>query len=323
MASGNPETILSAAAAFAEKGQFDEAEGLCADVLRGWGNSAGAYNQLGVIRYAQNRLPEAGTYFRTAYALDEENADAAKNLADVLLESGNAREALRIYRILNRRFPEDPEIAREVAAAERRLRGRSTSGDRNVELQVAESRMPPLAIPDLTPLENRKSGMSGHLLFLFNLARETGAKHVVEIGLGGGNSSMAFLLALKETGGILTSIDVQECEDARHYIGMLPATANWRFLRLRSDDAVASIRTSDPIDVLLIDGFHSYGQCRSDYFNFAPLVRRGGYILFHDSSTIQGVTEFTAELLDRGLGGTNLDYCNGLFVFHKQTEVIW
>ncbi len=38
----------------------------------------------------------------------------------------------------------------------------------------------------------------------------------------------------------------------------------------------------DPIDVLFIDGDHSYAGVKADFELWAPLVRSGGWILFHD-----------------------------------------
>jgi predicted O-methyltransferase YrrM len=37
-----------------------------------------------------------------------------------------------------------------------------------------------------------------------------------------------------------------------------------------------------PIDLLFIDGNHSYDSALRDYLDWAPLVRRGGIIAFHD-----------------------------------------
>jgi predicted O-methyltransferase YrrM len=196
--------------------------------------------------------------------------------------------------------------------------------DRHLEVQVREASIRPLHLPDLGVLEERASAMAGHRLFLFNLIRETSATHVVEIGFGGANSAVAFLLGLKETGGMLTSIDAADPFDwAAARIDAMDARTQWRFVHATSDDAVGQMESLPPIDILLIDGCHSYDQCRRDYLNYSPLVRVGGYVLFHDSSTIKGVIEFTQELLDRGLGGVNLEYCNGLFVLHKRTARIW
>jgi predicted O-methyltransferase YrrM len=41
---------------------------------------------------------------------------------------------------------------------------------------------------------------------------------------------------------------------------------------------------SRPIDVLFIDGDHSYEGCRADLEAWLPFVQPGGWIAFHDSS---------------------------------------
>lgn len=199
----------------------------------------------------------------------------------------------------------------------------SIQSQQDIEIQVRPAAMPPLTLPDLSLILNQPTGMAGHLLFLFNLTRETGARHVVEIGLGGANSSLPFLMALRETAGSLTSIDVQCLPEAEQRIKNLGEQHRWKFIQASSDDAIHEVRQLAPIDILMIDGLHSYNQCRRDYFNYAPLVRPGGYILLHDSSAIMGVIEFTNELAARRLGGVNLDYCNGLYLFQKQNDVIW
>ncbi len=39
-----------------------------------------------------------------------------------------------------------------------------------------------------------------------------------------------------------------------------------------------------PFDILFIDGPHNTGNCMLDFLNFAPKVRKGGLVLFHDAS---------------------------------------
>jgi predicted O-methyltransferase YrrM len=45
---------------------------------------------------------------------------------------------------------------------------------------------------------------------------------------------------------------------------------------------VKRILASAPIDLLFIDGDHTYEGVRRDYEMYAPLVRRGGVVAFHD-----------------------------------------
>lgn len=191
------------------------------------------------------------------------------------------------------------------------------------EDQVTPVSMHPLTLPDLSMILDRPTGMAGHLLFLFNLARETKARHIVEIGMCGADSSLPFLLALRETQGELTSIDIECMTGAEKKIQESGERNRWRFIQADSGVAVNEVRNSSPIDILLINGSQSYNQCRRDYFIYAPMVRAGGYILFYGSSAIKGVIDFTNELGARGLGGVNLTYCNGLYLFQKQCDVIW
>lgn len=52
-----------------------------------------------------------------------------------------------------------------------------------------------------------------------------------------------------------------------------------------------------PIDVLFIDGDHSYEGCMDDWNNFAPFVKKGGWVFFHDcDSTSPGVERVFDEI---------------------------
>jgi cephalosporin hydroxylase len=54
------------------------------------------------------------------------------------------------------------------------------------------------------------------------------------------------------------------------------------------------------IDFLFIDGDHSYEGVRQDFETFAPLVRPGGLIAFHDTVFCEGVQRFWGELAGTG-----------------------
>jgi predicted O-methyltransferase YrrM len=56
-----------------------------------------------------------------------------------------------------------------------------------------------------------------------------------------------------------------------------------------------------PLDLLFIDGDHSYAGIKTDYELYSPLVRRGGLIAFHDivpglPKKVGGVPQFWEEL---------------------------
>jgi hypothetical protein len=66
-------------------------------------------------------------------------------------------------------------------------------------------------------------------------------------------------------------------------------------IRMMSTDAVAEV--AGPIDLLFIDGSHVYEDVRRDYEDWAPKVRAGGCIAFHDSWHMTGPHRATAEIL--------------------------
>ncbi|WP_343302860.1 class I SAM-dependent methyltransferase [Chitinophaga niabensis] len=57
-----------------------------------------------------------------------------------------------------------------------------------------------------------------------------------------------------------------------------------------------TIYPQNDVDFLFIDGDHSYNGVKADYENYAPLVRSGGLIVFHDVYGLPEVKQFWKEL---------------------------
>ncbi|MFX1451707.1 MAG: class I SAM-dependent methyltransferase [Promethearchaeota archaeon] len=190
--------------------------------------------------------------------------------------------------------------------------------DDDEEIQLNQVYYHKFSLPNFTPVLDLPNGggMSGHFLLLFNITRELKAQHVVEIGLGDGNSSLIFLLALKETGGMLSSIEVTPREKAIKRIRNAGLENYWNLIQGYSQDVVSKL-AKKPIDILLIDGKHSYNQCKLDYLLYSPLVKSGGYIIFHDSSNFLGVKKFAEEILQQKKECMFFPWCNGIFVLRK------
>ena len=112
------------------------------------------------------------------------------------------------------------------------------------------------------------------------LAESIGAKHIVEIGTSNGYSGIWFCLALRTTGGKLTTHDIDEGR---------ASLARKNFKRAGVDNIVTLVmgdahetvtRIKEPIDVLFIDADK---EGYLDYLNkLLPLVRPGGLILSHN-----------------------------------------
>lgn len=52
------------------------------------------------------------------------------------------------------------------------------------------------------------------------------------------------------------------------------------FIHKGSNEAVKDWKL--PIDVLFIDGDHTYKGVKDDWVNFSPFVKKGGWVVFHD-----------------------------------------
>ena len=116
------------------------------------------------------------------------------------------------------------------------------------------------------------------------LTEAVGAKNVVEIGTSNGYSAIWFCLALRATGGKLTTHEI----DARRI-----ALARENFKQAGVSDIVTLVegdahqtvtKLKEPIDILFLDADKA-GYL--DYLNkLLPLVRPGGLILAHNTSDL-------------------------------------
>lgn len=113
-----------------------------------------------------------------------------------------------------------------------------------------------------------------HLPFL----RESANGSMLEIGVRGGASTSALLSGLDDkNSGHLWSVDLAPCA---HF----PDHPRWTFLMMHSLEDAPNILAAVPesLDLLFIDGDHSYDAAASDLRVYGPLVRKAGLILMHD-----------------------------------------
>ncbi|MBN2312826.1 MAG: O-methyltransferase [Sedimentisphaerales bacterium] len=132
--------------------------------------------------------------------------------------------------------------------------------------------------------QNQSRGMmnvpreDGRILRL--LTESVGAKHVVEIGTSNGYSGIWFCLALRTTGGKLTTHDIDEGRAALARENFKRAGVDALVTLVMGDAHETVTRIKEPIDVLFIDADK---EGYLDYLNkLLPLVRPGGLILSHN-----------------------------------------
>lgn len=109
-----------------------------------------------------------------------------------------------------------------------------------------------------------------HLPFLNEVAKG----NVLEIGVHCGMSTTALLAGVEEKGGHLWSIDTHP---ACRYIWY--GHPQWTFYCTWSGDKP---QPDLPLDVVFIDGDHSYNFVMDDLEGWVPKVKPGGLVLLHD-----------------------------------------
>ncbi len=135
-----------------------------------------------------------------------------------------------------------------------------------------------------------------HLVTLELLVTEFRLKEIVELGTRMGSSTLALLEAANLIGGRLLSVDLDECRETQEKVARSGLEHLWRFIQ-SSDLDVPDSELPANIDLLFIDTSHLYDHTVAELKKYAPRVRPGGWIVFHDYISFAGVTRAVGEFL--------------------------
>lgn len=133
-----------------------------------------------------------------------------------------------------------------------------------------------------------------HLPFAYDIVEAIRPKIVVELGVYNGLSFFAFCQSMIENDidGVAYAIDCWEGDehtdayDESIFLDVQKhARENYRgityLMKMFFNEALQHFN-DDSIDLLHIDGFHTYDAVKEDFESWYPKVRPGGIILFHD-----------------------------------------
>lgn len=116
-----------------------------------------------------------------------------------------------------------------------------------------------------------------HVLTLFGIASGMRAKRILELGVRTGNTTLPFLMAAQQTGGVVDSVDLDptsfQCpSDLRVY---------WRF---HQSDAIKWLdeHRQEQYDIVYVDDWHSYPHVKRELEILQHMVTPGSVILLHD-----------------------------------------
>lgn len=112
---------------------------------------------------------------------------------------------------------------------------------------------------------------------MYDYIVKNNCKKVLELGAGVANSTRALLLAVRETGGHLWSIDIAECPVAVERVKAWNLQDYWTFIV--SDDMQYDWK--EEVDVLFIDTSHEYNHTLEELRKYARLTKK--VIFMHDT----------------------------------------
>lgn len=131
---------------------------------------------------------------------------------------------------------------------------------------------------------------------LWTLVHSQEPKVVVEIGTGPGSSTRAIAVALREIKeglvpgdldwwpeyeGHLWSVDYSDLVGGV-FVELEIMGLRSFVTRVKDYSEKAALYFELPVDMLLIDGDHSYSAVRKDWFAWYPLLHKGSVVILHD-----------------------------------------
>lgn len=204
-----------------------------------------------------------------------------------------------------------------------------------------------LFVPRYVNQVDWKSGIGQGLHTLYGLARSLRPAVVVETGSARGRSTCALALACRQNNhGKVYAIDPHLPNSWSEYgtDGNNLAFLEGRLARygldgkwceiIRGTSAEAARTWDRPIDLLWLDGDHTYEGVKLDFDLFAPFLKPTSLVVFHDTMweylradehyaehyrADMGVPRFLGELKDQGYHSVTLPCVPGLTVLQPQT----
>ena len=193
-------------------------------------------------------------------------------------------------------------------------------------------------LPSLRGLQPRRFGLaswSNHVPFAFDLVAELRPKLMVELGTHSGESYFAFCQAVSENdvGTSCYAVDTWKGDeqagfyDEDVYQDVLRHNQEFyqRFsylVRSTFDEAVTQF-ADGTIDLLHIDGLHTYEAVKHDFETWLPKVSPAGIVLFHDVAARHadfGAWKFWEEL-SSAHGSFTFQHGWGLGVWRKDPGI--
>ena len=175
-------------------------------------------------------------------------------------------------------------------------------------------------------LEEISTGWKDHITFAQWIVKRKNPEVIVDLGVDWGYSTFCFSLPkIGHVYGIdsFEGDDFAGIRDTYNYVLEKQKELqldNITFIKGYFDDIAKN--WDKQIDILHIDGFHTYKAVKNDYDTWSKFVKNDGIILFHDTMVFDrkfGVHKLFSEIK---LPKTNFKFCHGLGVVSKDQDLI-
>lgn len=137
----------------------------------------------------------------------------------------------------------------------------------------------------------------GHIYFAYDLVRNTNPECLVELGTYYGTSISSFLQGVKDSklNTRVYAVDSWEGDENAGFYGNYVyehtsalvkkyySSQNVELMKMLFNQAVTEFE-NESIDILHIDGLHTYDAVKEDYETWLPKMKKDGIILFHDTN---------------------------------------
>ncbi len=184
--------------------------------------------------------------------------------------------------------------------------------------------------------EDNSTPWSGHKCFGYNLVRNLQPGLIVELGSWKGTSFYSFCQAAKDSKSKtkLVAIDTWQGDthaglfgdkvfnDFKSILSKYYNGVSANYIRKSFDDAVKDFE-DHTIDVLHIDGFHTYQAVSNDFNTWKSKVKADGVILFHDINETKNdfeVYRFWTEIKDKYKTCLEFSHSHGLGILFLDEE---
>lgn len=125
---------------------------------------------------------------------------------------------------------------------------------------------------------NGQGDSDSHLITLFSIVVGSKAKNILELGVRNGDTTLPFLLAAKLNQGKVYSVDIDET----NFVVPNELEPYWQFTKMDAIEYLENWDSSQRLDIVYIDDWHSYDHVKKELSILDKLVSPSTVILIHD-----------------------------------------